>query len=185
MPLSICRHTPRRVRETVWTKLPATLSPALRTYIRRCLEKDPRQRVQAIGDVRLALEGAFDTAAAPAAPVVGSPWRRVVLVGAAAIVASGAIVGSLTWIVMRQPPPRVSRLQVASSSSSAVAVGYNDRAITPDGSHLVYVGNRGTQIFVRALDSLSPVAVYTGSRPTGLFTSPDGQWIGFGAVRAR
>ena len=50
-------------REPDWAKLPAALSPALRTYIRRCLQKDPRQRVQAIGDVRLALEGAFETAA--------------------------------------------------------------------------------------------------------------------------
>ena len=49
-------------REPDWARLPATLSPALRTYIRRCLQKDPRQRVQAIGDVRLALEGAFETA---------------------------------------------------------------------------------------------------------------------------
>jgi serine/threonine protein kinase len=54
-------------REPDWSGLPAALSPALRTFVRRCLQKDPRQRVQAIGDVRLALAGAFDTAAAPAA----------------------------------------------------------------------------------------------------------------------
>ena len=165
-------------REPDWARLPAALPPALRTYITRCLQKDPRQRVQAIGDVRLALEGAFDTAAAPA---VVSQWRAVVLVGAAAIVASGAIVGLLTFLAMRQPPARVSRLQVASSGSSEVSVGYNDRglAITPDGSKLIYVGNNGTQIFVRALDALSPVSVYTGGAVLGLFTSPDGQWIGF------
>jgi hypothetical protein len=168
-------------REPHWARLPARLSPALRTFLERCLHKDPRQRVQAIGDVRLALEGAFETALSPtAAPVVVARWRSVVLVGAAAIVASGAIVGSLMWVAMRQPPPRVSRLQVASSGSSEVSVGYNDRdlAITPDGSRLIYIGNRATQIFVRALDALSPVAVFTG-RPLGLFTSPDGQWIGF------
>jgi serine/threonine-protein kinase len=104
-----------------------------------------------------------------------------VLVGAAAIVASGAIVSSLMWVAMRQPPPRVSRLQVGSSGSSEVSVGYNDRdlAITPDGSRLIYVGNRATQIFVRALDALSPVAVFRTGRPLGLFTSPDGKWIGF------
>ena len=57
---------------------------------------------------------------------------------------------------------------------------WNDRdlAITPDGSRVVYVGNRGTQLFVRALDALAPVAVFTGT-PRGLFVSPDGQWIGF------
>src|SRR4030095_11110075 len=41
-------------REPAWATLPLTLSPALRTYLKRCLQKDPRQRVQAIGDVRLA-----------------------------------------------------------------------------------------------------------------------------------
>ena len=53
-----------------------------------------------------------------------------------------------------------------------------DLAITPDGSRIVYVGNRGTQLFVRALDALEPVAVFTGA-PRGPFVSPDGQWIGF------
>ena len=167
-------------REPDWARLPARLLPALRTFLKRCLNKDPRERVQSIGDVRLALEGAFETALVPTTAPVVTSWRRAVLVGAAAIVAAGAIAVSLTWMAMRQPAPRVSRLQIASPGSAEASVGYNDRelAITPDGSKLIYSGNQGTQIFVRALDSLTPVAVYTG-RPLGLFTSPDGQWIGF------
>ena len=43
---------------------------------------------------------------------------------------------------------------------------------------MVYVGNRGTQLLVRAMDSLDPVAVYTGL-PRGPFVSPDGQWSAF------
>ena len=53
-----------------------------------------------------------------------------------------------------------------------------DLAITPDGSRVVYVGNRGTQLLVRAMDSLDPVAVFTGL-PRGPFVSPDGQWTAF------
>ena len=168
-------------REPDWAKLPAALSPALRTYIRRCLQKDPRQRVQAIGDVRLALEGAFETAVPQtAAPAVVSDWRRVALVGVAAIIASGAIIGTLVWVAMRPAPPRVSRLQLTPAGAAALTINWNERdlAITPDGSRLIYVGNQGTQIFVRALDALAPVAVFTGS-VSGLFVSPDGQWIGF------
>jgi Tol biopolymer transport system component len=171
-------------REPDWARLPATLSPALSTYIRRCLQKDPRQRVQAIGDVRLALEGAFETALPQtAAPAGVAPWRRVALVAVAAIIASGAIIGTLVWVAMRpaEPtPPRVSRLQVTPSGTSALSIFWNNRdlAITPDGSRLIYVGNRGTQLFVRALDALAPVAVFTG-QPNGPFVSPDGQWIGF------
>jgi serine/threonine-protein kinase len=71
-------------------------------------------------------------------------------------------------------------LQVAPSGTAALSINGFDRdlAITPDGSRVVYVGNHGTQIFVRALDALVPVAVFTGV-PRGLFVSPDGQWIGF------
>ena len=36
-------------KEPDWARLPATLSPALGTYIRRCLHKDPRQRIHDIG----------------------------------------------------------------------------------------------------------------------------------------
>ncbi len=170
-------------REPDWTQLPATLSPTLRTYIERCLQKDPRQRIQAVGDVRLALEGAFETAGSQTpAPVGAAPWRRLALVGAMAMIAGGAIVGALVW-EMRQgeaTPPRVSRLQLAPAGAAALSVDWNDRdlAITPDGSRLVYVGNQGTQIFVRAVDALAPVPVFTG-RVGGLFLSPDGHWIGF------
>ena len=90
-------------REPDWARLPATLSPALRTYIRRSLQKDPRQRVQAIGDVRLALEGAFETSVGQtAAPAAVALWQRFALVGVAAIIASGAIIGTLVWVAMRR-----------------------------------------------------------------------------------
>jgi Tol biopolymer transport system component len=164
--------------------LPAGLSPALATYIRRCLHKDPKQRVQAIGDVRLALEGAFETVVPQMAePVVVAHWRRIAVIAVASAVASGAIIGTLVWGAMGPPESvaaRVSRLQVTPSGTTALSVGWNDRdlAITPDGSRLVYVGNLSNQIFVRALDELESVAVFTG-RPRGLFVSPDGQWIGF------
>ena len=42
-------------------RLPDELPHAVGTYLERCLQKDPRQRIRDIGDVRLALEGAFET----------------------------------------------------------------------------------------------------------------------------
>jgi eukaryotic-like serine/threonine-protein kinase len=168
-------------REPDWARLPKTVSPALSTCLGRCLQKDPAQRMRSIGDVRLMLDGAFHMAAA--APAIAPRWRRPATVVVAAIVASGAIIGTLVWAAMRPAEPvplRVSRLQVTPQGGTALSMTWNDRdlAITPDGSRIVYVGNRGTQLFVRALDSLDPVAVFTGT-PRGLFVSPDGQWIGF------
>ena len=46
--------------EPEWDALPTELPPALVTYLRRCLQKDPKERIRDIGDVRLAMAGAFD-----------------------------------------------------------------------------------------------------------------------------
>ena len=165
-------------REPDWALLPSNVSPSLGTYIRCCLHKNPKQRIADAQDIRLALEGAFETAIPQAgAPVVVPVWQRVALASAAALPA-GAVVATLMWFAMRpaQPAPhRVSRLQVTPSGTAALSIGGvgADLAITPDGSRLIYVGNHGTQLFVRALDALEPLAVFTG-RPRGPFVSPDG-----------
>ena len=46
--------------EPDWTALPAETPPALRLCLRRCLQKDARQRFHHIADVRLAMEDAFE-----------------------------------------------------------------------------------------------------------------------------
>ena len=53
-------------------------------------------------------------------------------------------------------------------------------AITPDGSRIVYVGDGGRRIFVRALNQLEPVAIAAGTLLMNPFVSPDGQWVGYG-----
>ena len=91
-------------REPDWALLPATVPPVLGTYLRRCLHKEPRQRIHDIADVRLALEGAFETAPGNAGSQGQDPayvhtqvdaavaavrrmlGRRLALVGAAAVV---------------------------------------------------------------------------------------------------
>ena len=49
--------------EPDWTLLPPGLPPTLVVYLKRCLQKDPKQRIPDMAAMRLALEGAFDTAA--------------------------------------------------------------------------------------------------------------------------
>ena len=104
--------------------------------------------------------------------------------------AVAAVTGGAVWLATRaseSAPPRVSRLQVTPADAAALTISadYDNVAITPDGARLVYVGDGGRQLFVRALDALEPVSVFTGA-PRGPFVSPDGQWIGFvdrGAVK--
>ena len=49
-------------KEPDWTRLPSEVPPTVATYLRRCLHKDPRERVADAQDIRLALQGAFDDA---------------------------------------------------------------------------------------------------------------------------
>ena len=83
----------------------------MRNIVRRCLEKDPRQRLHDIGDVRLAMEGAFETAAAMEATAVAVPRLRVWQRPAAAAVIAVSLVataGLAVWALMRPLRPRLS-----------------------------------------------------------------------------
>ena len=93
------------------------------------------------------------------------------------------VVGTGVWFVARSPAPmplRVSRLQITTTGAAALSLAGNSYlAIAPDGSRIVYVGNNGTQLYVRALDALEPAAVFTSAELSQPFVSADGQWIGF------
>ena len=57
-------------KEPDFDALPAAVPARVTQALRVCLRKDPKQRVGDIRDVRLALEGAFDTVGPLAIPVV-------------------------------------------------------------------------------------------------------------------
>src|SRR5262245_2596699 len=184
-------------REPDWTLLPASLSPVLGTYLRRCLHKEPRQRIHDIADVRLALEGAFESATGNAGSRGQDPTdvqtrvdtavasvrrmhrRRMALVGATTLVIGGASVGTAVWWTMRAAPPRVLRAEVTTAGATALSVSGFDRdlAITPDGSRVVYRSNN--QLLVRALEKLEPDVLSGLGAPRGVFVSPDGELVGF------
>ena len=83
-------------REPDWTRIPDELGPGLRTYLLGCLQKDPRQRIQAIGDVRLALLGVFDTPTTPfdetAEPAGLAFWQRP-----AQLLVGGLMLAAVIW----------------------------------------------------------------------------------------
>ena len=182
--------------EPNWEALSSEVPPPVRTLLQRCLVKDRRKRVADISTALFVLDNTPSLAAIVGTSSIApmhrrAPGWRVVAPVAAALVTL-LLVGAGLWFATRAPeamPPRLSRLQITPSGTAALTINGADRdlAITPDGSRLIYVGNRrarggaqtqsGTQLFVRALDTLEPVAVFTGA-PRGPFVSPDGQWIG-------
>ena len=167
-----------------WSALPSETPPAIRTLLQSCLVKDRRRRVADISTVLFVLDKGASLG--PPAGTVSRPqprrlsWRRIAALTAVALVVA-VVATALTWFATRPLPPRVSRLTIATSGPTALHIDPTNRdlAITPDGTRVVYVGNRGTQLFVRALNAVEPVAVFTGAAALGTFVSPDGEWIGF------
>ena len=164
------------------TRLGEDVPATVRTVLRWCLEKDPTKRVRDIGAVRLAMEGAFDTAgpALPESVSVPQPqvWQRPI---PAALAAEGlvAVTGLVVWSLMRPGPQAVSRFEIPLRAAEAFA-GFRDHmvALSPDGLRIVYVTADG--LALRSLDQLTPVLVAGTNRSVRepLF-SPDGQSIAF------
>ena len=175
-------------REPEWDALDADLPPAMLVFIKRCLEKDPRERIRDIGDVRLALAGAFDLPAAPPVEVpepteiVVAPqlqvWQRpipLVLVGLALI----AVTGFAVWSLIRPGPQAVARFEIPfRAEETFTGLGRHAVAVSPDGLQIVYTTTAG--LALRSLDQVTPVLVAgTDEGAREPFFSPDGQSIGF------
>ena len=177
-------------REPDWAALPSDIPSPIVTLLRGCLEKDRRNRVADIGAATFVLDRSAQLvdrvvervevpAVAPEpVPVRRAPlWRRAMPV-LAAVTITALLAGASVWLLTRPASPSVVRTRIATSGSTALALGGADRdvAITPDGSRIVYRGNN--QLLVRALDQLEPT-VLTRGVPRGVFISPNGQWVGF------
>jgi serine/threonine-protein kinase len=163
--------------------LPAQLPARIRQVIRACLQKNVKQRVAHIQDVRLALEGTFETPVAqPAgAAVTTAPplWRRALPLVATAVVAA-AIAGSATWRLRAPDPLMVSRsLHVLPQGRNFLNPVMNIIAVSGDGRQFMYNSTGG--VFARRLDELEDRLIL-GATNAGIFSpffSPDGQSVGY------
>jgi serine/threonine-protein kinase len=188
-------------REPDWQALPRETPANIRVMLRRCLEKKPRQRLQHIGDAVIEID---ETLNAPEnAPPVGVPtvgesqsarWRSRATYGVA-----GLIIGAVAVAVALKsftPPSDFGRTPastqralirlpenqtLALSRSTPLGWAQPAIAISPDGSHLVYVADIGdtTQLFVRLMNEFqaSPIPGTEGAFYP--FFSPDSRWVGF------
>ena len=162
--------------------LPADLTPRLTELVVRCLDKNPKQRFQAMGDVRheidvikasprlIASAAGDGGAAGPAAPL----WRRMLPIATAA--AAAAVTAALFWTMTPDLPPDVlTRFPMALPEGESFRPGGSRGvAVSPDGTRLAYTTGGG--LYVRSMGELAPVvAVAAGSSPkTEIVFSPDG-----------
>jgi serine/threonine-protein kinase len=167
-------------REPDYTVLRGTSNARLIDVLKRLFQKDPKQRWQAVGDVRVELAQIVSGSNEVSNSFAGqSLWRRLAMYSSPALFL-GIAVGAALSVVGRDTPNRVARVLVTPPPTAPLSISGAERdvAITPDGSRVIYVGNNGTELFVRGIDSLEPVSLYKGT-PRGPFVSPDGRWVGF------
>ncbi|NOT27643.1 MAG: serine/threonine-protein kinase [Acidobacteria bacterium] len=166
--------------DPTWDVLGADVPARVRQVLRVCLQKDPRQRAQAMGDVRLALAGAFETVALPGEARVRAEasWKRATLVGAGALLLGAALAGGAMWIAT-PTTPRHAR-HVAMTLPSDLPLSPTPIALSPDG--LTLAMSAGNQIVLRRLDNPKPTALPGTEGGHTPFFSPDGNWIGFVAA---
>jgi Tol biopolymer transport system component len=179
------------MREPDLSTLPTAMHPRLADLVRRCLDKNPKRRWQAIGDVRFELEtvaadpyGLATRSSAPATQAVAAPRLvGVIPLIAAAVVVAAVSAAAARWFVKTPDPPIVTRFPIRLGDDQQFGrLSAPTLALSPDGSKLVYAVNR--QLYLRSMSDLSvrPISG-TSMDATTPFFSPDGQWIGFFAVQ--
>jgi len=121
--------------------LPADTPPSIRRLLKRCLEKDRKQRLPDIGVARLEIDDASASDAPVVAPRRSSrvPW----LVAATALVALAAAVG---WALTRRAP---TPLEWTASRLGGAEIGMSPR-VSPDGQLVA---------FLAMVDGMTQVAV--------------------------
>ena len=157
----------------------------VRMIVERCLQKDPRQRWQSIGDVRIEIEallrnpGEMVETEQRTAP---QPlWTRAIPILATAILASAITAGVAIWKFKPSTAPPVSRFTVALGEGQQFTnSGRPVVAISPDGTQMVYVANR--RLYLRPMAEMEARAIpgSEGSRGvTSPVFSPDGRSIAY------
>jgi len=177
--------------EPDWSTLPAAVPPRIRELVRRCLQKDPKQRLQAIGDARIAIDEALtagdEQAGAPSAAVrAPAAWKRSLPWAAAALMAFLALVGAVgNWLTRPSESHQVLRLSLPLPEALAGVFAANPGspiALSPDGSRLVFVGapaGKPPQLYVRPLDQQTATPLAGTEDAVQPFFSADGQSVGF------
>jgi serine/threonine protein kinase len=114
-----------------WSVLPAATPTAIRNLVRRCLTKDRRQRLQAIGEARIALENPVVEEPGPVAATSPSRLGVVTTIATVALAIVAAVLGWIAWRATRPVERPLVRLNLDLPSTTF--------ALSPDGTRVIYL----------------------------------------------
>jgi Tol biopolymer transport system component len=172
-------------REPDWSALPAGTPPSLRRLLRRCLRKDPSERLRHIGDARLEIDEAgteVDSGGAKPAHRWDALGGWVAPVGALVIAAVAGLAG---WGLAGRPalqdtvPLRLD--MVFPADQDVVTAAATPIIVSPDGGRIAYVArnDRQTLIYLRELDRFEPTAVPGSEGAQSPIFDPTGRWVAY------
>jgi Tol biopolymer transport system component len=169
-------------REPNWSALPAATPPRVRELLRRCLRKDPKERLRDIGDARIELSDLRSEGEPPAAPARAEgrarrlPW---IISSAVLAVALVAFVITQTRGPSRQ---RTMRVSVPLPPGLQISLEVPDATISPDGRTILCAASdsAGTaRLYARPVNSAAFRAVPETEGAVIPFWSPDSRQIAF------
>jgi eukaryotic-like serine/threonine-protein kinase len=138
--------------------------------LRSCLEKDPKQRLQAIGDWRFLLDEHQPQPDVRATKKLRL-WQSVALL---ALISVG-VAGWMVWL-KTQPPTQITRFQVALPEK--VTFDYYV-SLSPDGRKLVFAAAGQDGLWMRDLNSLDWRRLPGTGGAASPFWSPDSRYLAF------
>ena len=157
--------------------LPAETPPAVRRLLRRCLERDPKDRLHDVADARLELREAPHAVASDLPTKNAGPSRwRMVAAGAALL-----ILGGLVGVATRRPravpadSPAVRFTVVPPGTGGHI----QNVALSQDARRLVYTLSSEPRLLVHDFAAFESRPLPGTEGAAAPFLSPDGDWIGF------
>jgi eukaryotic-like serine/threonine-protein kinase len=181
------------LKEPEWDALPPETPARLRNLLRRCLVKDPRQRLRDIGEARIAVEESLSAPSSeassgllvPELPVQSKSSRALPWGVAAALAILCAALGLRTFLRPNAPAAEAVVAFIPAPSGTSFrssGFGAGPVVVSPDGKRLAFsaTDQEGvTKIWVRPLDSASVTPVAGTDDAASLFWSADSRSLGF------
>ena len=167
-----------------WALLSTHVPVVIRRVVRRCLDKDPRERLRDIADAAYELrQVGVGEAPEEAAFERSRPARSVLLRYAAVAIVSGAVGALALLTVGSEQAPRsgVTRLEAEVPATHWRGISAQPLALSRDGRLLIYAGAgaEGDMLHLRRLDTLQVEVIPGTIGAQSPFLSPDGEWVAF------
>jgi serine/threonine-protein kinase len=180
------QHTLAKVLNVAidFDKLPRETPSAIRNLLRRCLDRDVKDRLRDIGEARVVISRVGEEpdrrATAPS-----DPWLRRsgwVAAGGLAMAVAGLAFALYRAARPADRPlvrmvvdlgPEVTLPPLAQSNISVV--------LSPDGTRILYPSGSLSRLYTRRLDQSKAMELPGTNGAFAPFFSPDGQWVGFAA----